>query len=45
MDFITGQNEREETTQNTIVTGACKIMAQRVTVSNGLFFSVAGYCL
>ncbi len=26
-------------------TGACKIIAQRATVSNGLFFSVAGYCL
>jgi hypothetical protein len=26
-------------------TGVCKIIAQRATVSDGVFLSVAGYCL
>jgi hypothetical protein len=37
--------EEEENRNISISTGVCKIIAHRATVSNGLFFSVAGYCL
>ncbi len=40
-----GEQKVEEQLYMYKSTGVCKIIAQRATVSNGSFFSVAGYCL